>query len=76
MIPLYRPRSDAEATVIASMLEAYGVDFLMQGSAFSAMYPGPLTTSLNAQVLLVSENDAARARELLADFLDEPVWLS
>lgn len=76
MIPLYRPRSDAQAAVIASMLEAYGVDFLMQGSAFSAMYPGPLATSLNAQVLLVSEADIPRARELLESFLDEPVWLA
>lgn len=76
MIPLYRPTSDAQATVIASMLEAYGVNFLMQGSAFSAMYPGPLATSLNAQVLLVSEEDIGRARELLTDFLDAPVWLS
>lgn len=76
MIPLYRPRSDAQATVIASMLEAYGVDFVMQGAAFSSMYPGPLATSLNAQVLLVNRKDLARARELLAGFLDEPVWLA
>lgn len=72
MIPVYRPRSDSEATVIASLLQAYNVPFHMQGAAFSTMYPGPLTHSLNAQVLLVPSDRAEFARQLIADFLDAP----
>ncbi len=71
MVPVYRPKSEAEAAIIVSMLEAYGVDFVMQGGAFSSMYPGPLPTSLNAQVVLVKAKHEALARELLQDFLDE-----
>ena len=70
MVPLYKPKSDAEARIIAAMLDAYGVDYLMQGEAFSTMYPGPLATSLNAQVLLVHDHHVTLARELLVDFLD------
>jgi len=70
MIPIYAPKSESEAAVIASMLEAYGVDFLMQGAAFSTMYPGPAPNSLNEQILLVDEAHAETARQLLQPFLD------
>lgn len=72
MVPVYRPKSESEASVIVSLLEAYGVDFHMQGSAFSSMYPGPLATSLNAQVLLVHDKHVELAKQLLQDFLDNP----
>jgi hypothetical protein len=70
MIPIYSPKSESEAAVIASMLEAYGVDFLMQGAAFSTMYPGPISNSLNAQTLLVREEDVALATQLIQPFID------
>ncbi|NGM88267.1 hypothetical protein G5B35_13215 [Parapusillimonas sp. SGNA-6] len=70
MIPIYSPKSESEAAVIASMLEAYGVDFLMQGAAFSTMYPGPISNSLNAQTLLVREEDVALATQLIQPFIE------
>jgi len=69
MIPLYAPRDTAEAAVIASLLEAYGVRFFIQGQAFGSLYPGPLSNSLNAQMVMVDEAQAALARELLAEFM-------
>ncbi|MDX3895637.1 hypothetical protein [Pusillimonas sp.] len=71
MTPVCTPRSESEAAVIASMMQAYGIDFVMQGGAFSTMYPGPVSTSLNAQVLLVRMDQADMARELLAGFMEE-----
>jgi len=71
MIPIYTPKSDAEASVISSLLDAYGVEFHMQGAAFSTMYPGPISNSLNAQRLLVREDQADFARQLIRDFMDE-----
>ena len=70
MVPIYTPRSSSEATVIAALLRAHHVDFLLQGEAFSSLYPGPLSTSLNVQMLLVTPEHEALARSLLRDFLD------
>lgn len=71
MIPVYKPQSESEASVIASLLDAYGVVFHMQGGAFSAMYPGPLVNSLNDQVVLVREDHAELAHQLIQGFLGE-----
>lgn len=70
MIPIYSPKSESEAAVIASLLQAYGVAFLMRGGAFSSMYPGPVTNSLNAQTLMVAEEDVAVATQLIQPFID------
>lgn len=69
MTPLYSPKSESEASVLTAMMQAYDIDFLMQGAAFSTMYPGPVTSSLNAQVLMVRSDQFELARELLASLL-------
>lgn len=68
MTPIYTPRSPSEASVIAALLDAHAVRYVMQGQAFSAMYPGPLSNSLNASVLLVALEDVGLARELIRPF--------
>ena len=70
MIPIYSPKSESEAAVIASLMQAYGVTFLMRGGAFSSMYPGPVTNSLNAQTLMVAEEDVVMATQLIQPFID------
>lgn len=70
MIPIYCPKSESEAAVIASLMHAYGVSFLMRGGAFSSMYPGPVANSLNAQTLMVQENQAELAMQLLQPFIE------
>lgn len=69
LIPIYRPRSNAEALVIASLMQAHAIRHVMQGGAFSSMVPGPLAVSLNAQILMVESSQEATARELLTGFL-------
>lgn len=71
MTPIYSPRSDSEASVLTAMMQAYDIDFVMQGAAFSTMYPGPVTSGLNAQVLMVREDQVELARQLLATFMEE-----
>ncbi len=71
MIPIYTPKSTSEASVIGALLDAYGVEYLMQGAAFSTMYPGPIANSLNDQRLWVREDQADFARQLIRGFLDE-----
>lgn len=67
---VYRPKSNSEALVVEALMQAHGIAYVMQGGAFSSMYPGALRTSLNAQILLVEEGQADLARALLTNFLD------
>lgn len=69
MIPIYRPKSNSEALVIGSLMQAHGIRHLMQGGAFSSLYPGGLSTSLNAQTLMVDAVQADLARALLTNFM-------
>ncbi len=71
MIPIYSPKNESEAAVIVALMEAYGIRFYMQGGAFSTMYPGAFSNSLNAQTLMVDEADEKLARELLTAFQGE-----
>ncbi|CAM5221656.1 hypothetical protein CDEF62S_06374 [Castellaniella defragrans] len=68
---VYRPKSNSEALVVEALMQAHGIRHVMQGGAFSSMYPGALRTSLNAQTLLVEVGQAELARALLIDFLDK-----
>lgn len=69
MVPIYSPQNESEAAVIVSMMQAYDIHFVMRGGAFSSMYPGPVSNSLNAQTLMVQADQEDLARELLASFI-------
>ena len=71
VVPLYTPKSESEAAVIASLLHAYGVSFFMRGGAFSTMYPGSMTSSLNEQTLMVRDDHVELAKGLLQSFLTD-----
>lgn len=71
LVPIYAPRTESEAAVITSLMQAYNVEFFIRGGAFSKMYPGPVVTDLNAQMLMVHRDDEHIARQLLAPFLNE-----
>ena len=71
MIEIYAPKTESEAAVIVSLMEAYDIKFFMRGGAFSSMYPGPVANSLNAQMLMVEEGQAELAKQLLQEFFDD-----
>jgi hypothetical protein len=71
MTPLYTPQSTSEATVIAALLDAHDIRYIMQGAAFSSMYPGPFSTSLNECTLLVANEHIEFARQLLGPFMQD-----
>ena len=73
MTPIYTPQSPSEATVIAALMDAHNIRYVMQGQAFGSMYPGPLCVSLNESILLVAHEDAELARELLEPFIRDGV---
>ncbi len=68
MVPVYSPQSESEAAVLTALMQAYGIRFHIRGGAFSALYPGTVSTSLNEQVLMVASEQAELARQLLESF--------
>jgi hypothetical protein len=68
MTPIYTPRSQSEASVIAALMNAHEIRYVMQGEAFSSMYPGPFSTGLNELILLVAHEDVELARQLIEPF--------
>lgn len=71
MTPIYSPRTASEASVLTALMQAYDIDFVMQGAAFSSMYPSEVASSLNEQVLMVRADQAELARQLLQTFLED-----
>ena len=68
MVPVYSPQSESEAAVVTALMRAYDIRFHMRGGAFSSMYPGTVSTSLNEQVLMVATEQVELARQLLESF--------
>ncbi len=68
MVPVYRLQSAAEASVLAALMDAYGVRHYLQGGAFGQLYPAGLSDQFNVLTLMVDPEQEALARELLRDF--------
>ncbi len=71
MTPVYTLKSSAEAAILAALMSGYGIRHHIQGSAFGSLYPTSLTNDLNAQILLVDDDQVELATALLQPFLDE-----
>lgn len=71
MVPVYSPLSESEAAVISSLMRAYDIPFFLRGGAFSSMYPGSFSNSLNEQMLMVRPQDVALAKQLLEPFISD-----
>lgn len=68
-VPLYTPDSEAEAAVIAGLLDACGVAYFIRGGAMAKLYPGPRIQDYNTQTFMVRMGDLPDARMLLAEFI-------
>lgn len=71
-IPVATPHSEAELAVMVSMLEAHGIPHYVQNRGFGGLYPGIGLSLLNDRPIMVREDYAAQARELLAVFDTPP----
>lgn len=71
MIEVYSPQNAAEQAIIESILIGEGIQYTIRNDNFGAMNVGPLITSLNDKMIMVSEKDYHRADELIKDFLSK-----
>ena len=71
-IPIVIPRSESELAVMVSLLEAHGIPYFVQNRGFGGLYPGIGLSLLNDRPIMVPEDYASQARQLLAVFDDAP----
>lgn len=67
-IPVAMPHTESELAVMVSLLDAHGIPHFVQNGGFGGLYPGIGLSLLNDRPIMVREDYARQARELLAVF--------
>jgi 8-oxo-dGTP diphosphatase len=68
LVRVFSPQTLSEATVAVALLEAHDIPVLRHNANFASLLPGVQIGSYNTQSIMVPEEHAADALELLAEF--------
>jgi Putative prokaryotic signal transducing protein len=68
LVRLVSPDSDPEIIAIVAMLEAHGIPCYVRGGGFGGLFPGVQINAYNTRDIMIPEEQAAPALELLKDF--------
>jgi len=72
MVPVFKPQNEVELALAESELQAHGIPYYVHNRNFGGLYPGVQIDHYNARTIMVPEEAADDAREVLADFI-EPI---
>jgi 8-oxo-dGTP diphosphatase len=72
LVRIFTPRTASEAAVVVAMLEAHEIPALLHNGYLGSLLPGVQIGSYNSQSIMVAEEQAADAWELLANFRAAP----
>lgn len=67
-VQVFSPRSESEAMVVRSLLEAHDIPVFVHGRHFGSLLPGIQIGTASMQSIMVPEERVADALELLAGF--------
>ena len=73
LVRVLSPHSEPELAVARSLLEAHDIPVFVHGRHFGSLLPGLQIGSYNTQSIMVPEERAADALELLAAFRSDNV---
>jgi len=68
LVRVLSPQSESEIAVVTSLLEAHGIPVFVHGRHFGSLLPGLQIGNHNTQSVMVPEERAADALELLSAF--------
>lgn len=68
MKEIYTSRSEAELIVVRSVLDAEGIPYFVRNETFGSIVVGPRIDKYNTKSIVVSDESADRALELVAQF--------
>jgi Putative prokaryotic signal transducing protein len=72
LVRLISPDSDPEILAIVAMLEAHEIPCFVRGGGFGGLYPGVQINAFNTRDIMVPEEHAAAALDLVRDFEVQP----
>ena len=67
MIKIATPMNEAELLTLRSLLEAEGIQYFVHNDNFGSMLVGPLISLYNSKAIMVPDQFAGRAREIVAE---------
>ena len=70
-VNLYSPQNQIELSLIKSILDSEGIRYFVRNDNFGSLEAGPQIGLFNSRMLEVQDDDYARAKELLTDFLEK-----
>ena len=68
LVKIHSPETEPELLAVVAMLEAHEIPCFVQNAGFGSLYPGPSIGAFNARAIMVAEEKAAAALELIGDF--------
>lgn len=71
-VPVATPQTESELSVMVSTLEANGIPHFVLNRGFGGLYPGMKLHLINGQRIMVPQDWAVEARDLLSIF-DQPI---
>lgn len=75
-VQVFSPQSESEVIVVKSLLEAHDIPVFVRGRHFGSLLPGIQIGTANMQSIMVPEERAKDALELLASFRDDDCQVS
>jgi len=63
--PLYRAANPVDLGLVTSLLEEAGIEYLVQGGGWNALFPSMHAAGFNESLVLVADPDLEAARVLL-----------
>ena len=73
LVRVFSPQTESEVAVVTALLEAHEIPAFVHNRNLGSLLPGPQINAYNNQSVMVPEERAADAIELLAEFGTPPV---
>jgi hypothetical protein len=70
MIKIYSPTDELELAMIRGVFDSEGIDYFIHNDHFGSMRVGPQIDLLNKKTIMVSPEDAERAKTIISDLLN------
>ena len=75
LVEVFRPNGEPELMAVVAMLEAYQIPCHVHNAGYGALFPGPEPIPCCQRVIMVPENRASDALELIRDFQNQQIDL-
>ncbi len=73
MEKIFNPENEAELALIKSLFDAEGIYYFVQNDNFGSILVGPQISNYNVKTVLVPDDSANRAREIVAELRQHDV---